>query len=142
MLELDNYLNQRREDILNAVVRYYELRQPHYIDLTLVTEMQVGDCHPLHADSEQLDEHDCWVRNHTWWRRYTAILYLNTNGVDYHGGVLCFPEAGVEITPKAGLLIAFPSGRLYRHTVTPVDLGRRYSMAVWITDNHNYIEHW
>lgn len=64
-------------------------------------------------------------------RRFTALLYLNTKGVDYDGGQLDFPsirnESNALLTPShnAGSLVIFPSNPLFLHGVSKVRWGYR-----------------
>jgi predicted 2-oxoglutarate/Fe(II)-dependent dioxygenase YbiX len=60
------------------------------------------------------------------WRRSTCrdlsiVLFCNDgNGKDFDGGNFMFPDLGIEIPPKAGTLVCFPSDQLYLHGVAPV----------------------
>lgn len=62
-------------------------------------------------------------------RRVSTVYYLND---DYEGGELCFPQFGIELKPKAGDMIVFPSAYVYSHSVKPVTSGNRFSIASWI----------
>lgn len=52
---------------------------------------------------------------------YSAIVYLND---DYEGGEVGFVDYGLEIKPKAGDLLIFPS--FYLHYANPVISGLKY----------------
>ena len=60
------------------------------------------------------------------WRRSTdrdlsIVLFLNDgNGKDFDGGNFMFPELGIEVPPKAGTLVCFPSDQNFLHGVSPV----------------------
>ncbi len=58
------------------------------------------------------------------------VLYLND---DYEGGELFFPDIGLEIKPKSGQLIAWPSGPFFEHGVKPVLRGDRYVVSAFLT---------
>jgi len=62
-------------------------------------------------------------------RRVSTVYYLNDN---YEGGELCFPQFGIELKPKAGDMVIFPSSYVYSHSVNPVISGNRYSIASWL----------
>lgn len=62
-------------------------------------------------------------------RRVSTVYYLND---DYDGGELCFPQFNIELKPKAGDMIIFPSSYVYSHSVKPVILGNRFSIASWL----------
>jgi hypothetical protein len=111
MRELHEWLGEARRRALNAVRQFYKVSGTYYIDLTLATEMREGDSHPLHADNVREDHNGRWVSNHTPWREYTAMLYLNSSGVDYQGGQLCFPALDQKVVPRTGLLVGFPCGQ-------------------------------
>jgi predicted 2-oxoglutarate/Fe(II)-dependent dioxygenase YbiX len=61
------------------------------------------------------------------WRKSTdrdlsAIIFCNDgNGKDFDGGNFIFPELGIEIPPKAGTLVCFPSDQNYLHGVKSVE---------------------
>jgi hypothetical protein len=60
------------------------------------------------------------------WRRSTCrdlsiVLFLNDgNGKDFDGGNFMFPELGIEVPPKAGTLVCFPSDQNFLHGVQEV----------------------
>jgi hypothetical protein len=101
-------------------------------DLTLLSEMRIGDSHPLHADAEQ-ETADGWKPNHAFWLTHAGLLYLNTCGIDYEGGLLELPTVGRTIAPARGMLVAFPSGRRHVHRVSEVTAGVRRTLTVWLT---------
>ena len=131
-----------RERVLEALNQFYKPAGTLYIDFTVISEMRPGDCTGLHADNEELDWAGRWVPNHSPWRRFAALLYLNSNGPDYSGGVLRLPALRREVAPEQGLLVAFPCGRFYEHEVTRVETGRRCSLAIWTTTDERYRENW
>jgi predicted 2-oxoglutarate/Fe(II)-dependent dioxygenase YbiX len=113
----------------------------HLPDFTLLSEMRVGDSHALHADGERHTAQG-WRPNHTPWRTHVGLLYLNTSGVDYQGGLLRLPTISRTITPEKGMLVAFPSGHRHMHEVTTIDAGQRQSFTVWLTGNSSRVEPW
>jgi hypothetical protein len=67
------------------------------------------------------------------WRKSTdrdlsLILYLND---DFEGGEFAFPDLHIQVKPKPGLLVCFPSDQNYLHSVLPVTQGTRYSIVTW-----------
>jgi hypothetical protein len=110
-------------------------------EYTLVSAMFPGDHHPLHADAEKR-QGDEWVPNHTPHRSGVALIYLTGYGAGFTGGLLRLPSVGLEIEPEPGMLVAFPSGRLYEHEVTPVLTGVRYAVAIWMTRIRERYEQW
>ena len=61
---------------------------------------------------------------------YTAMLYLNDMD---SGGVISFPELGLEVKPQLGDLIIFKSLE-HEHMVSEVKQ-HRYSIPMWFTKN-------
>lgn len=120
-----------RNRMVDAMLRVSPL-VAQYPDLTMLSEMRVGDSHVLHADAERHTSSG-WGPNHTPWRTHAGLLYLNTSGVDYRGGVLRLPGVGRTIVPTKGMFVAFPSGRRHIHEVTAVEAGKRHSLSVWLT---------
>lgn len=59
----------------------------------------------------------------------SAVLYLND---DYEGGELSFADQGVEIKPKAGSIVIFPSAEPFYHESKPVTRGQKFIVpAFW-----------
>ena len=102
-----------------------------FVESFFVACLFTGDSHIPHADNERLENGE-WIPNHTPQRDYTGIAYLNE---DFTGGDLVFPELNIAITPKAGLLVGFPSNHNFVHAVPEVLSGKRYSLPVWFTLN-------
>ncbi|WP_369809252.1 2OG-Fe(II) oxygenase [Oceanicoccus sp. KOV_DT_Chl] len=65
-------------------------------------------------------------------RRKISISIPLNDPSEYEGGELQFNAGGLLLTPdqEKGKALMFPSWMMHR--VTPVTLGRRYSMVVWI----------
>ena len=67
------------------------------------------------------------------WRKSTdrdlsMVLFLND---DFEGGEFLFPDLHIQVKPKPGLLVCFPSDQNYLHGVAPVTKGTRYSIVTW-----------
>lgn len=69
---------------------------------------------------------DCWSDLPTYTgypsRDISSVLYLTDN---FEGGNLVFPDLDIEIEPKAGSAIYFPSDEDHMHLVTKVESGNR-----------------
>ena len=64
--------------------------------------------------------------------KYSTVIYLNN---DFEGGEIYFPNLGFIHSPKENEMITFPSvGNEYIHGVQPILSGKRYSIALWHTD--------
>jgi Uncharacterized iron-regulated protein len=80
--------------------------------------------------------------NHTFWRKYSALMYLDS---DHEGGDIVFGEGPnvfgeiylKRITVRQGLLVLSPSNELYYHQTTPVRRGTRYSLNSWFTGDES-----
>lgn len=59
-------------------------------------------------------------------RDVSSVLYLNSG---FTGGSLEFPNLGITISPKKGMLALFPSSEKYSHNVTAVNSGVRFFMT-------------
>jgi predicted 2-oxoglutarate/Fe(II)-dependent dioxygenase YbiX len=135
-------LTKIRARAFQALRKFYRPNKRSSIEFTLLSEMHTGDAHTLHADKEAQDRGGRWVPNHTPWREFAIMIYLNTSGVDYWGGLLCFPELGMQIRPEAGLLVGFPCGHTHQHKVTTIETGRRYSISIWTSSDPARAERW
>jgi len=71
--------------------------------------------------------------NHTPHRSHTCNLYLNDWNTDFTGGELNFPELGIKVAPKRGMMVAFPSHRGFKHEVLQITSGVRRSVLGWFT---------
>ena len=137
-----NILTILRKQVVDTISEFYEEPNPVWNEFTLLSNLYGGDYHALHADNEKIDINGKWIRNHTPHRIYSAILYLNTSGNDFHGGHINFLEIRQEIVPKEGLLIGFPSNHNFLHETTPVTQSNRFSISLWMTSNKEHIEKW
>jgi hypothetical protein len=141
---------------------YRHFREQVGCDLALVCAITGNFCHTVHADNckvvcprhgdnaAQLIALSCQCEdvevrpNHTSWRKYTALLYLDS---DHEGGNIIFGEGPnrfgkifrEEICARSGLLVLSPSNEMYHHHTTPVTGGVRYSMNMWFTNDQTYI---
>ena len=86
----------------------------------------VGGHYIEHNDAETFDKGE--------WRRIadrdvSFLFYLNS---EFGGGELEFPDLGLTIKPKKGMMIAFPSYKEFVHKVHPVTWGHRYALVSWV----------
>jgi SM-20-related protein len=73
-------------------------------------------------------------------RAVSVVVFVNSGeghaGAEFSGGTLRLHELvdgdddGLDVSPEAGTLVAFPSSLL--HEVTPVEHGERYSLVAWL----------
>ena len=81
-----------------------------------------------HNDGEHYSpEKEEWVRSMP--RDVSMVFFLNE---EFGEGELEFPELGLTIKPKKGMMIAFPSYKEYVHKVHPVTWGHRYTLVSWV----------
>lgn len=136
-----NHLTNLRHRVLHETKAFFSVSKLA-IEFTLVTEMRVTDAHALHADNARRTADGRWEQNHTPWRVYATMLYLNSCGVDYDGGTLRFPSCSEEVMPRTGDLVGFACGPEREHEVTPIQSGSRYSISMWLTDQVSRAESW
>jgi len=86
----------------------------------------VGGHYIEHNDAETFHDGE-WVKIAP--RDISFLFYLNE---EFGGGELEFPELGLTIKPKKGMMIVFPSYKEYIHKVHPVTWGHRYSLVSWV----------
>jgi len=93
-----------------------------------VREWRVGEWAVPHSDVFD-DGGVLTVSGQLWhrWADFSVVLFLESVGV---GGELFFPELGVEVVPRAGWGVVFPSGPL--HGVRPVG-GSRLSAVFFVS---------
>lgn len=79
-----------------------------------------------------------FIPNHTPWREYTALIYLND---DFQGGEILFEDGPRNklyrktIPIKANLLILSPNNQNFYHEVFPIRSGKRHSLHIWYTSD-------
>lgn len=102
----------------------------HGKDQSLLRKICNGDC----AGSQ-------FVPNHTYWREYTALIYLND---DFEGGEIVFEDGPCNkiyhkvIPIKANMLILAPNGQNFYHEVHPIKKQTRYSIHLWYTSDKGH----
>ena len=82
---------------------------------------------PVHCDDQDPADHDYGIGTvmFNWANQLVALLYLSTEGVDFEGGRLHFPNANLQIDAVAGKLVTFPGHYKYKHGVTAIRSGAR-----------------
>lgn len=111
-----------------------------YPENTELTRWFPGDNMSVHADNSWPEEAKEQMKDHphpTAYRDYSGIFYLNDA---YGGGEIYFPRLDVEIKPKIGSCVIFPSGLDHIHGVKTVEEHNRYTIAVWYTKNAAWLE--
>lgn len=107
---------------------------------TELTRWFPGDSMSVHADNEWQEEFANAMKDDphpTGYRDYSGIFYLNDT---YEGGEIYFPRLDIEIKPKKGSLLIFPSGLDHSHGVREVKKENRYTIAVWYSKQEPYVE--
>jgi hypothetical protein len=86
----------------------------------------------LHCDSVLLDGSP-WDDGNTALDdlEFSALVYLNTSGVDYKGGSIYFPNQKLEVMPKTGQMIFFRGDINHPHGVSMVTSGKRYALILF-----------
>jgi hypothetical protein len=69
-----------------------------------------------------------WTRGTYPLRYYSTILFLNSN---FSGGEEVFPQHQLEIQPRQGRLIIFPSTKEYIHGTRRTTNGTRHALYTW-----------
>jgi hypothetical protein len=130
--ESDSYILK----ITDAIIRTKQAIENFYgLELDLVqtshTTMYPGVGNELHSDSTNLDGTPLREDGVPVEMEYSAILYLNTYGVDFAGGEICFPKQDLIYKPRAGSLIYFVGNADYIHEVKDVLSGKRVAIVMF-----------
>jgi predicted 2-oxoglutarate/Fe(II)-dependent dioxygenase YbiX len=139
-----------RERVRRAVLEQLRAEEPLYVNMTQLSSMGSGGVVPLHADDCMLHlDTGRWVPTF-FFRKYSALVYLDQSGRDYQGGVLEFVDAQggarmrvrvlERVVPRRGTVVLFSSGRDNAHRTTPVTRGRRHVMAIWFCADERFAE--
>lgn len=106
----------------------------HHFDVSIrlvnfgYVQMLPGANNGLHADVSLLDGTPYPDGRHV---DYSAILYTNSEGIDFTGGGISFPNQGVSIKPKTGSLVIFPGDMNHLHSVKTVTSGIRKNIILF-----------
>ena len=136
---------------------YAKVDKTYHLDHGGLYSRIVGNFCPYHADNVQFDcpihgnnqsylrkkcKGNCpnakFVFNHTYWREYTALVYLND---DFEGGEILFEDGPCnrlyrKIIPiKANMLVLAPNGSDFYHEVFTIRKGTRYAIHLWYTSD-------
>ena len=118
-------LNQMvRAAYLDFVARHYRVDLEWFEKPMVLRYKDRGEYHS-HADAYNWMEHERrWVRVAN--RDYSLLIYLNE---DFSGGELEFKYLNFKVTPRQGMLVAFPSDWRYAHAAQPVTKGVKFSIV-------------
>ena len=122
---LDNTVAQAIHSCIEPAIgqRVEWFEQPH------ILRYSAGGFYKPHVDAEHFDpEREMWFRVQD--RDISLLIYLNDN---YEGGSLRFNTLNFEYQPRAGDLVFFPSGHLYRHESVPVKKGVKFAVVSWMS---------
>lgn len=98
-----------------------------WVELPEILRYGAGGKYEPHADADNWDAGaNRWVRAKD--RDISVLLYINDG---FQGGEIDFPNFGMKLPPRQGMLIAFPSDRRYVHAARPVTSGIRYVIVAW-----------
>jgi hypothetical protein len=107
-------------------------------------EMSITNCNyvvmlpgagiPVHADDSFLDGTPYHENEET---EYSAIIYLNTSGVDYKGGEISFPLQDVVVAPKTGMVVFFKGDYHLPHGVSTIESGERKTIVIFCARKGN-----
>lgn len=110
--------------IVDCIRSVFDIADPLYPDSIMLCRWGPGREMPSHVDNQVSG------RGGTPWRTHSAIVYLND---DFSGGQLVFTKLDEAISPRQGMLVAFPAGPKFEHGVGVVQCGDRYTMPSWYT---------
>lgn len=103
-----------------------------YVEHPQLVRWQEGDEMTPHADNV---EQDGVSPNASPWRDFGGVIYLNS---DFEGGKIYYPNLGIEVTPRPGMLVLHPAGLKYTHGVSKVTRGKRYTITTFFTFDESY----
>ena len=110
-----------------------------HLETVILACLRDGQGHEAHADNVRLVDQR-WVPNHTPFRDFAGILYLNDA---FSGGRLRFARDELEqVVPVPGLYVTFPCTADFVHEVDSVHGGRRFTAALWFTRDRSHAHAW
>jgi hypothetical protein len=121
-------------------ISYFFTREMQLLYPAVLRKYSDGESLGVHCDGVSLDDagdsidylrdYDPTSVHPTTITEGAMVLYLND---DYDGGELFFPDIDLEIKPKSGQLIAWPSGPFFEHGVKKISNGDRYVVSSFLT---------
>lgn len=117
-----------KQGIINAVASVHDLDPKIICQIGYHTQKwEPGAYARKHSDNtDEQGNSGAFTRS-----RYAAFLYLNDN---FEGGMLQFPDQGISIQPKVGMLAVFDGGFNNMHEVTLISKGVRYTIGSFWDD--------
>jgi Rps23 Pro-64 3,4-dihydroxylase Tpa1-like proline 4-hydroxylase len=111
-----------------AVAEVSNLPEPQLSKISFhIQKWAPGAFAPMHSDNSSNDGvQGAFTRS-----KYAAFLYLNDN---FEGGDLIFPQHGITVKPKTGMLAAFDGGHSNMHEVSLVKKNTRYTIGSFFDD--------
>jgi len=130
-IKYTDLMRKEAEDIYNL-----KLNKDRLLDLFVHPEGSYLDAHTDIIDYVQLEVYDqpnlFEEQKKDWpflWSGHLSILcYLND---DFDGGILYFPDQGIEIVPEPGMFVCFPGNLHFLHGVTKTTGATRFTVSLW-----------
>jgi hypothetical protein len=107
----------RINDSINKVSSDYASMHDN-LDIGFLTPLSISKYFVGKSMGPHVDSHDDDP-----FKTISVVLYLND---DYEGGEINFPEQGIQVKPKAGSIVVFPSKKPYFHESKPIISGTKY----------------
>jgi hypothetical protein len=114
------------QQVVDRVSKFYG--EPLTIHCTYFYRYTPGGFLRSHSDNSHFDETETWLRSEPF--DFTALIYLNDG---FTGGEICVDDLGIELKPKAGMILALPSQ--YLHSVKPLTSGIRCAYSLKLCGN-------
>lgn len=116
-----------RDEVVKLATEYnFDGRSASVVTSNLLVYGEGPGC-PVHCDDQDPADRDYGVGSvmFNWANQLVALLYLSTEGKEFEGGRLFFPNANLEISAAYGKLVTFPGHYKYKHGVRPITSGLR-----------------
>ena len=96
-----------------------------------MTKLIRGASHGIHSDTHNEDGTIIEEDKYSKYIKYSALVYLSQYSKDFTGGILSFPDLGLDVEPKPGLLVIFESDNRNMHQVTEILSGERHAVVMF-----------
>lgn len=107
----------RINDSINKVSKDYALMHNN-LDIGFLTPLSISKYFVGKMMGPHVDSHDDDP-----FKTISVVLYLNDK---YEGGEINFPEQNIQVKPKAGSIVVFPSKKPYFHESKQIISGTKY----------------
>ena len=134
--ELGLLLYDIKSRMKNTIINNFTDGNEVYADVLQMIRWFPGMEQKPHSDDmKNAGDHFEWFHH----RDFGSIIYLND---DYDGGHTYYPNYGIDVVPKSGMLAVHPGDQKHLHGVTKIQNNMRYTISSFWTYDKQFDDDW